>query len=272
MLPRFLTQPTQQVNWASPLNQGLVSWWLALPGRVGGGTWFDLCGRNHGTLANMDPATDWVENSLDFDGTDDVVNLTLTNDLQPTRQVTVAAMIKAASGIGNFDLVFRAGQINGSNGYGIYYDTSAIKFFAGSYLSFASKSFSGDNLWHFVVGTYNGDASSNQINVYVDGAVGTPATYTTSLTYTGATATISHASSGFSTWTGRVRSVRVWKRALSASEALALTQDNWQDHPQTLNRIRRPLAFDTGAGGGGGGNAGHRIIGGGWGGRVICAA
>ena len=53
---------------------GLIGAWTGLQG--GGGTLYDLSGLdNHGTLTNMDPATDWVATEkgwgLDFDGDDD---------------------------------------------------------------------------------------------------------------------------------------------------------------------------------------------------------
>ena len=57
--------------------RGLVGAWVPSLG-VTGGTLRDVSGRgNHGTLTNMDPATDWVvshgQYALDFDGTDDLI-------------------------------------------------------------------------------------------------------------------------------------------------------------------------------------------------------
>jgi hypothetical protein len=58
---------------------GLVGAWMPSMG-VTGGILRDVSGNeNHGTLTNMDPATDWVTTSkglaLDFDGSDDFVSL-----------------------------------------------------------------------------------------------------------------------------------------------------------------------------------------------------
>lgn len=73
----------QPVNWSHPLNhRGLKLWWLAVTNRQGFGSTVcrDLCRMNHGTLTNMDPATDWSGashpggyGSLDFDGSNDFV-------------------------------------------------------------------------------------------------------------------------------------------------------------------------------------------------------
>ena len=44
----------QPINWADPLNDGLVSWWIAVPNYTAGtATWRDLCQRNDGTLTNF---------------------------------------------------------------------------------------------------------------------------------------------------------------------------------------------------------------------------
>jgi hypothetical protein len=72
---------TFPVNWQSPLNKGLVSWWLNLPnsGKRGGSTFRDLCNRNHGTLVN---GPTWISSdrpggcgALSFDGVDDYVEV-----------------------------------------------------------------------------------------------------------------------------------------------------------------------------------------------------
>jgi hypothetical protein len=62
-----------------PLNRGLVAWWLALPGLMGGPRWRDLIGTNDGVLTNgpvWKPTTrpgGW--GCLSFDGTDDRVQV-----------------------------------------------------------------------------------------------------------------------------------------------------------------------------------------------------
>lgn len=58
----------------------------------------DLSGRgNDGTLTSMDPNTDWMVDQhgqqLDFDGTDDSVELGTPESLKPTTQITIAAWV-----------------------------------------------------------------------------------------------------------------------------------------------------------------------------------
>ena len=88
-----LQRPSQlawpYLNPNSPLYQGLV---FAGLGPHPGGYDFHDCSpyKNHGTLTNMDPATDWVwvpelgRWGLDFDGSDDVISVPDSNSLDFT--------------------------------------------------------------------------------------------------------------------------------------------------------------------------------------------
>src|SRR5688572_2591053 len=73
--------PGDAVNRASPLNRGLVSWYMVLPNRIGGGgnTLRDLCRRNHGTLTNgptwSGSRAPGAFGSISLDGSNDYINL-----------------------------------------------------------------------------------------------------------------------------------------------------------------------------------------------------
>jgi hypothetical protein len=66
--------PGNAVNRAAPLNRGLVSWWMVLPNRLGGGgnTFRDFWRSNHGTLAG--PTIKWSGGILSLDSGTDFVN------------------------------------------------------------------------------------------------------------------------------------------------------------------------------------------------------
>ncbi len=253
MLPRFLTQPTQQVNWASPLNQGLVSWWLALPGRTGGGTWFDLCGRNHGTLTGMDPATDWVGSArrggygaLDCDASNDTVlftspvsglPLTIIGWFRTTSSAnTTVAMVSSSSGsyTGLGVNAFAVLSYTNSAAAGNVNTTSTGTFSSGVWTMGAAVWESGGNRAAYRDGANKGTSSSALSPSLTDGCIGS----------------FRNSSSYFN---GQLDCIRVYNRALSDAEIFALYLEDMLGNPTTLNRIRRPLAFDTGAGGGGGG-------------------
>lgn len=75
----YIPQFGDEIDRDHPLMDGLVGWWPMLEG--GGSTLYDLSERgNHGTLTNMDAATDWSvgpigAGALDFDGSNDHVRV-----------------------------------------------------------------------------------------------------------------------------------------------------------------------------------------------------
>jgi hypothetical protein len=77
--------------------EGLVGLWAPALGPTGNAL-FDLSGRNnHGTLTNMDPATDWVGSpyggALDFDGIDDHILVPSSPSLASLSTVTIAVVV-----------------------------------------------------------------------------------------------------------------------------------------------------------------------------------
>ena len=85
-IPRLAT-PSYKAGYARSAGEsahpnlwkGLAGAWVPAMG-VTGGTLRDISGnKNHGTLTNMDPATDWVVGekglALDFDGSDDYIEI-----------------------------------------------------------------------------------------------------------------------------------------------------------------------------------------------------
>lgn len=89
------------VNVHHPLNLGLISWWLAVPGLDGGKYFYDLCGRNDGTLTNgptwsnnIPPGA--VSRSLSFDGVNDFVSTPITAALG-TAEHTMSAWFRTSA-------------------------------------------------------------------------------------------------------------------------------------------------------------------------------
>ena len=85
------------INRGHPLATGLV---FAHFGRLPLSTHYhdDSLYYNHGTLTAMDPTTDWVLDLLhgwvlDFDGSDDFVDLSQSKALQPTAALSVSAWV-----------------------------------------------------------------------------------------------------------------------------------------------------------------------------------
>src|SRR5689334_133249 len=65
LLPIDIRNP---INRTHPLNKGLVSWWLTVPGLIGGKFWYDLHDNSFpGTLTNLLTAGDgWRSSTRGF--------------------------------------------------------------------------------------------------------------------------------------------------------------------------------------------------------------
>lgn len=80
LIPRIMVPP-YRLNPDADLNQGLVAKYICLPGMTGGRLWYDLCGKNNGTLTNMTSGYGWQGpqgrsggwGAMRFDGTNDYV-------------------------------------------------------------------------------------------------------------------------------------------------------------------------------------------------------
>lgn len=93
--------------------RGLVGAWSPCLNPRGGTKLYDWSGRaNHGTLTNMDPATDWVVNSgnrgLDFDGANDYVAIDSADKSSLPGQFTIEAWIVIGAMTGTRSIVSNA--------------------------------------------------------------------------------------------------------------------------------------------------------------------
>jgi hypothetical protein len=240
----------QPINWAHPLNRGLVSWWLTLPGAYGRAfKWFDLCNRNHGTLTNMDPGTDWVGpqgrrggwGALSFDGTDDSVQMPQSTILKPTTAITAAAWVRAADVHDTQPVLTWDGgsvdayrlQLKDAGG------VDSVTFLIGT--TAATKTYTAgtkflNGTWYHLVGTYDGA----NVRIYVDGIEEASTALTGNITYNpfgdqrvyiGSSNTVSSFRKGL------IDDVRIYNRALSAGDVAWLYQLSQQYYPGLLNRI-----------------------------------
>ena len=214
-----------QLNRAHPLARGLVGCWLFNEGT--GNKVFDLSlNGNHGTLTNMDPATDWIAgrdgSALDFDNTDDYIIISNSPTINPD-YITIGAWVKT-SATGVIDQIFtkdmpalRVWQFR-------KLDTNVINFIpfnAASNGNELGTTNIADGNWHFVVGTWDGVT----VRVYVDGREDGNGSALTGSLRTGQTnnAFIGRSENidpGY--WDGQIDLAFLYNRALSASEVLQL--------------------------------------------------
>lgn len=112
----------------APTRDGLVGYWSMDEGtgtHVG-----DMSGNgNHGTMQNMDPATDWVAGkygqALDFDGSDDYVQVSDDNSLDGMNELSISFWAYFDSDLaGSYGTWFRTILSKGnhsSQDYGLYW-------------------------------------------------------------------------------------------------------------------------------------------------------
>ncbi|TSC88932.1 MAG: thrombospondin N-terminal-like domain-containing protein [Parcubacteria group bacterium Gr01-1014_3] len=202
---------------------GLVGYWSFNGSDVSGTTATDRSGGGlNGTIAGAPKRRGGVVGqALDFDGADNTVSVAHNALLSPA-SVSVEFWMLANREVNFQGPVMKTSSGTWNDGYGFYnrstnskftwwvddYDASASP---GGYVTIDMPSL---GQWHHVVGTYDGAT----VTLYIDGAVsGTPFSYATGITYVDSTLSIGLPPSG-SYWDGAIDEVRVYNRAMSATE------------------------------------------------------
>jgi hypothetical protein len=224
----------------------LVGWWCPSLDATGS-LLVDRSGRNnHGTLTNMDPASDWVISggklALDFDGGDDFV--ALPQLLGGVTRFSVSIWVSSNAAQAAY---FSAGASSGITTDVLFAVTSSLLFAQvnngtdGS----ATVSYTPSLEWRMLSLVFNGNHSSNaeKLKIFVDGVE-----QTLSFNYTVPSSTANPASASMrigsyvaspSTWflNGRADDLRIYNRALTAGEVRQLWQIGRGNMP--LRRRRR---------------------------------
>lgn len=221
-----------------PLNRGLVGWWLPLPNNSGGSQLFDITGkRNHGTLSGDATWDAWGGpaskfGGLNLGGTNGKATTALTNDSIGV-PFSVSAWFNPATLPGGGAGVL---SIGGSTLYTIGAiqvrwqdnDSGFQAVNAATTLAIGS--------WYNALVTSTG-SGAGQTEIYLagiasgDGAAGGTFSGTNTLV-------IGNAGGGFDAYfAGLVTDVRVWNRALDASEARLFFNQSRLAYPDLLRRM-----------------------------------
>lgn len=229
-----------------PLMRGLVGWWPFLAGA--GGTLHDISGNgNHGTLTNMDPATDWVPgrtgHALDFDGNDDYVDLPHTV-LDGLNVVTASFWIKTTKT--GSQAIISGARPSHTNEYLLFFasDTTFRIYVDRNFTEYTVSSVADDMWQHWVVIR---DGVNNETRLYANGVEDNESPQSLSI---GALSIASgglvigqdqdNVGGGFDddqALKGTLDDVRIYDRALSAAEVRQLYTDPWA--PFRRNRVSR---------------------------------
>ncbi len=156
---------------------GLVGWWKFDEGT--GTAALDSSGNgNHGTIYNGAAYVPGVSGTaLEFDGTDDYVEVPHSSSLNAGNQITVEFWMKTTQvgpPEGNVPITKTDGTAATGRQAQVRYDTGVglVGFGVGNGNSWElsgphSQTAVNDGIWHQVVGTY--DRVLGQLNIYVDG-------------------------------------------------------------------------------------------------------
>lgn len=265
-----LSYPSRAINWGNPVNQshplnrGLVSWWLCgAPWK--GATWHDLCGRNPGTLTNMDPATDWIgplsrpggTGALDLDGSNDHVRIPVAQSL--TSGFTIFGWARGTVAAGGTDAVRCLFSYGSDFGAGVGDNITLVwthtnSAYAGSFFMIGSGSYPvvkwtappAAGTWASVAATWNGTTMA----AYVNGISQGTASNSTFGAISAANACFSQRGNNSQYFASSMDDWCIYSRALSDSEIWARHVNSRQGYPGTLNRVTSTRRLFGSAGGG----------------------
>jgi len=207
-------------------SNGLVGHWKL--DESSGFTAADASGNgNHGALANM-AGNEWTtgiaDGALEFDGADDHILVPAATSLSLVNEFTVAAWIYAhASGLNLYDMILSKGGLTSSNyWFGTVDDEIAFGFYLSDFHEFNSASANlQTETWYHIAATL--DLNSSSVNVYLNG---TPiGNWSNALQPLANAEDLRMGRSEYADgqyWDGILDDVRVYDRALSATEIASL--------------------------------------------------
>ena len=155
------------------LRQGLVGCWVPSLGASG----FRLIDRsgygNHGTLANMDPGTDWIPSggklALDFDGSNDYV--ALPSRVLPQNGFSVSLWVKVVSSASTYVIISAYNGFGSTNYFQLFQLGSTYTFRIlqddSNYIGRTGGVTSTN--WTHICGTWDGQTLSGGIAISVNG-------------------------------------------------------------------------------------------------------
>lgn len=204
-----------------------VAAWIPSRDTAGNGTTTltDLVGTNHGTLTNMDPATDWVADTgaggvraLDFDGTNDRVSLPLNFNPNANHSISCWAFARNLFG-GNQGFVAVTNTTNNSprNIIGLQ-NNLAGPVYTRSGTELNSSVGITANTWFHVLSIY----ASTTMSIWVNGSFAGSSINTTTDTFNTVSLGAWNRTTPAFFLNGRLDDIRIFNTALDASDVAYL--------------------------------------------------
>ena len=167
----LIKPPLPILDYPNPLTKGLVACYPFF--ERGGNILHDISGRNnHGTLINIEPATDWTKTpygyGLGLDGVNECISVPHSLSLvTPTFSLSIMTKIPPTTACSFF--FYKSGISAPYPGYRLCINplsSNQIGMWVGG-SAWTTASFTWDNKWHFIVGAYDGI----NVKIYIDGVL-----------------------------------------------------------------------------------------------------
>jgi concanavalin A-like lectin/glucanase superfamily protein len=242
------------VDLDAPMVEGLVGWWLVLPGRWGGTRWYDVLRGQAATLTNM--ASPYTTTSgmsattrpggrgqMNLDGTDDYLAVSSSALYAPT-PLTVAFSVQYRNAPAQYDSPI--GKTNGgiwSQGWGFYPSTSTeMHFFVNAYGVFAAATGLTLTTWTRLLGTWDGTT----LKIFANGVQGTNGTTGAALVTSNPLEFGRLGGDSFNC-AGALDDIKIWKRDATPAFAQQDYAESQRGNPHLLRRLRVPVVGVTAA-------------------------
>jgi hypothetical protein len=227
----YATGPSECAPEYASLWDGLVGLWAPALGPTGNAL-FDLSGlNNHGTLTNMDPATDWVGSpggwALGFDGIGDFVQLGYSDALTfQAQQFTVLVDCKKAAGSRQLlvSQPYHADHVNPYLAWGLYVnDSYGVECRTGVTVVTSEVAVFKVGVYHRYAQVFDGIA--NTVSWYRDGVLLNASTHHGTIDQRVQAPRIGANMRTDEEFSGSISSLALYDRALPADEVRAWSAD-----------------------------------------------
>jgi len=219
----------RQINWAHPLSRGLVGCWLFNEGSGNKVNDLSLFG-NHGTLAAGAAMPTWVPGrtgpALDFDGIDDHVDCGNEVSLDNPYPITIEFWINSSDTTQSYKRIFASPSTFTSAFSVVTISDGKLQFGYGDNVIATTKKTSFSltaNSWQHIILIIK--STMSEAECYLNGVAGTVSSGSGASLYTGNV--LIGARTGGSYFNGAIDGVRIYNRALSASEIWQLYTESY---------------------------------------------
>lgn len=247
LVNRIITkpQPGIQINLMHPLARGLAACWLI--NEKAGSKLTDISiNKNNGTLTNMDPSTDWVGSLrgsvLDFDGSNDYVDVGTDVSITLNRDFTVSAWVKRSISSGIRNAIISHGKNEWYLRTGTDGATNELEVLDSNIAVILTGNTELDTKWHHCAFTISAGGTAT-VTLYLDGFNDGNTTTTNVFDNGSETCIIGADHNGVSPaefFNGNISDVRIWNRELTPREIYSLFSEPFA-------MFRKPDIFRFGA-------------------------